>query len=140
MSRAGHCHGLHARHKICCDKAEHRARRLRGWLYRPRLEQMESREAPQWALPALGAVGASFAAVAAQMFVQPAAAAEYVDVRIASPMETADSAKIIETRAAETRFVIGADFAATESWNDGFLPSLGTFDSDPASLNRAPCS
>jgi hypothetical protein len=93
---------------------------------------LETREAPQWALPALGAVGASFAAVAAQMFVQPAAATEYVDVRIADPIAPADSSKVIETRAAETRFVIGTDIQPSESWNDGFLPSLGTFDSDPA--------
>jgi len=66
-------------------------------------------------LPALGAVGASFAAVAAQMFVQPAAATEYVDVRIADQFAPADSSKIIETRAAETRIVIGTDIAPSES-------------------------
>src|SRR5262249_39778986 len=122
------------------ERAEQHTQRVRTSLTRPRLEQMESREAPQWALPALGAVGASFAAVAAQMFAQPAAGAEYVDVRIASSIETADSSKIIESRAAETRFIIGTDISTGEPWNDGFLPSLGTFDSDLAVRGAMPAS
>src|SRR5262249_59496366 len=125
---AGFRHWLRGCRKNRCENDGQRARRPGGSPHRPHLEQMESREAPQWALPALGAVGASFAAVAVQLFVQPAAGAEYVDVRIADRVETLDSSQLIEARAAETRFVIGTDIAAGESWNDGFLPSLGTFD------------
>src|SRR5262249_887761 len=120
------------------ERAEQHTQRVRTSLTRPRLEQMESREAPQWALPALGAVGASFAAVAAQLFVQPAAGAEYVDVRIASSIETADSAKILESRAAETRFVIAPDITSGDSWKEGFLPSLGTLAGDPGSHSTLP--
>ena len=94
---------------------------------------LESREAPQWTLSALGAVGASLAATATQMFVLRAAATEFVDICIADRIDTADSTRIIETRAAGTpRFVTATDLGFTEPSNDAFLPDLGTFDSNPA--------
>jgi hypothetical protein len=101
---------------------------------KPAVMALESREAPQWALPAWGLVGASFTAVAAHALVATprAPAAEFVDLRIADRVEPATASASSRSAAVRgnTPFVLGTETAGVEPWNDGFVASLGTLEGD----------
>jgi hypothetical protein len=100
---------------------------------------LESREAPQWALPAWGLAGASFAAAAAHVLVStpPAPATEYVDLRVADRIEPATASASSRSAARGDRpFALGTETAGAEPWNDGFVASLASLEGDQPS--RAP--
>jgi hypothetical protein len=123
----------------CHGRACHAPRPLvRG---RPAVVALESREAPQWALPAWGLVGASFSAVAAHALVSTpsAPAAEYVDLRVADRIKpvTASASSRSAVARGDIPFVLGTETAGVEPWNDGFVASLASLEGDHLGRSRS---